>query len=132
MDELKRIMDEFQPLGTAAYERTLIERPGYQEFNEKKWFSLSAVMWATMAREIRDQPDQLAELASVRCPTLVIVGEQDDPFLGVSQETADTIPGARVVVIEDAGHSPQFENPQAWYAALREFLDALHRESPAA
>ncbi len=132
MTELKRIMDEFQPLGTSAYERTLVERPGYQEFNDKKWFTLSAVMWATMAREIRDQPDQLAQLAAVRCPTLVIVGEHDDPFLGVSQETADTIPGAEIVVIEDAGHSPQFENPEAWYAALAGFLGRLQRASDAA
>lgn len=132
MDELKRIMDEFQPLGTPAYERTLSDRPGYQEFNDRKWATLSAVMWATMAREIRDQPDELARLAGVRCPTLIVVGEQDEPFLGVSQETADTIPGAEVVVIPDAGHSPQFESPAAWFAALDGFLDAQLRESPAA
>jgi pimeloyl-ACP methyl ester carboxylesterase len=132
MDELKRIMDEFQPMDTPAYQRTLIERPGYQEFADKKWFTLSAVMWATMAREIRDQPDQLAELAVVRCPTLVIVGEQDEPFLGVSQETVDTIPGAEIVVIEHAGHSPQFENPAAWYAALSGFLNRVQRASDAA
>jgi pimeloyl-ACP methyl ester carboxylesterase len=132
MDELKRIMDEFQPLGTSAYERTLVERPGYQEFNDKKWFTLSAVMWATMARAIRDQPDQLAELAAVRCPTLVMVGEEDDPFLRVSKETADTIPGAEIVVIEDAGHSPQFENPDAWFAALSGFLGRVQRRSDAA
>jgi pimeloyl-ACP methyl ester carboxylesterase len=132
MAELKRIMDEFQPMGTPAYERTLIERPGYQEFNDKKWFTLSAVMWATMAREIRDQPDQLADLAAVRCPTLVIVGEQDQPFLRVSKETAATIPGAQLVVVEDAGHSPQFENPAAWFAAVSGFLGGLHRTSDAA
>jgi pimeloyl-ACP methyl ester carboxylesterase len=132
MDELKRIMDAFQPLGTAAYERTLIERPGYQEFNDKKWFTLSAVMWATMAREIRDQPDELSKLAAVRCPTLVIVGDQDDPFLRVSRETADTIPGAEIGVIEDAGHSPQFEKPAAWFAALSGFLGRLQRTSDAA
>jgi pimeloyl-ACP methyl ester carboxylesterase len=132
MGELKRIMDEFLPLGTAAYQRTLIERPGYQEFNDKKWFTLSATMWATMARALRDQPDELPELAAVRCPTLVIVGEQDEPFLRVSQETADTIPGAEIAVIEHAGHSPQFENPDAWYGALSGFLGRLQRTSDAA
>jgi pimeloyl-ACP methyl ester carboxylesterase len=132
MDELKRVMDAFQPLSTRAYERLLAERPGYQDFNDRKWEALSAVMWATLAREIRDQPDQLAELAAVSVPTLVMVGEQDEPFVGVSRKMAATIPGAELVVIPDAGHSPQFENPSAWFAALERFLDAALRESPAA
>jgi pimeloyl-ACP methyl ester carboxylesterase len=132
MDELKRVMDAFQPLSTPAYERLLAERPGYQEFNDRKWATLSPVMWATMAREIRDQPDQLAELAEAAVSTLVMVGEQDEPFVGVSRTMAAAIPGAELVVIADAGHSPQFENSSAWLAALEGFLDAVLRESPAA
>jgi pimeloyl-ACP methyl ester carboxylesterase len=132
MDELKRIMDAFQPLGTPAYEKLMAERPGYKEFNDRKWEALSAVMWATMGRAIRDQADDLAALAGVRCPTLVLVGDQDLPFLGVSKDMADTIPGATLAVIPDAGHSPQFENPEAWLQALQAFLDAQLRQSPAA
>lgn len=132
MDELKRIMDAFSPLGTPAYERILAERPGYQEFNDRKWASLSPVMWATLGREIRDQPDQLAAMAGVRCPTLVLVGEQDTPFLGVSRDMVETIPGSVLVVIPNAGHSPQFENPAAWLSAIEGFLDSTLRESPAA
>jgi 3-oxoadipate enol-lactonase len=132
MTELKRIMDAFEPLSTPAYEKMLAERPDYKEFNDRKWAKLSAVMWATMGRAIRDQADELAALAGVRCPTLVIVGEQDLPFLGVSVEMAERIPGAELVVIPDAGHSPQFENADAWIAAVRGFLDAQLRQSPAA
>jgi 3-oxoadipate enol-lactonase len=132
MDELKRIMDAFQPLGTPAYEQLMAERPGYKEFNDRKWAALSAVMWATLGRAIRDQPDELAALAGVQCPTLVLVGEQDLPFLGVSREMADTIPHAELVVIPDAGHSPQFENPTVWLNALQRFLATARRESPAA
>jgi pimeloyl-ACP methyl ester carboxylesterase len=132
MTELKRIMDAFQPLGTPAYEQMVAENPGYVEFNDRKWAALSAVMWATMGREIRDQPDELPALTAVTCPTLVIVGEQDQPFLRVSRETVATIPGAELVVIPDAGHSPQFENPVAWINALEGFLDSRRRESPAA
>jgi len=68
----------------------------------------------------------------VRCPTLVIVGEQDLPFLGVSRDMARTIPGAQLAVIPDAGHSPQFENPDAWLGAVQGFLNAALRQSPAA
>jgi pimeloyl-ACP methyl ester carboxylesterase len=122
MDELKRVMDAFSPLGTPAYERLVAERPGYVEFMDRKWASLSAMMWATIIREIRDQPDQLAAMASVACPTLVVVGEQDTPFVGVSRQVAATIPGARLAVIPDAGHSPQFENPRAWSQVMTDFL----------
>jgi pimeloyl-ACP methyl ester carboxylesterase len=132
MTELKRIMDAFQPLGTPAYERLMAERPDYVEFNDRKWANLSATMWATLGREIRDQPDQLAELAGVGCPTLVIVGEQDAPFVSVSHQMAETITGAELAVIPDAGHSPQFENPSVWLDALERFLAAARRESPAA
>jgi pimeloyl-ACP methyl ester carboxylesterase len=32
-------------------------------------------------------------------------------------------------VLEDAGHSPQFETPDAWSAALFAFLDSLAERS---
>jgi pimeloyl-ACP methyl ester carboxylesterase len=32
------------------------------------------------------------------------------------------IPGAQLVVVPDAGHSPQFEAPEAWWDAVRAFL----------
>ena len=36
---------------------------------------------------------------------------------------------ARLVVIPDAGHSPQFENPEAWWQALTDFLNEVSRPS---
>jgi pimeloyl-ACP methyl ester carboxylesterase len=81
-------------------------------------------MWATLVVEIVERPDELDQLRSVRCPTLVIVGVQDETFLEPSRALASAIPGARLVEIDDAGHSPQFENPSAWLAALEAFLHA--------
>lgn len=134
MSELKVLMDAFAPLDTPAYERMLAERPGYREFQDRKWSMLSPVMWAALIREIRDQPDQLAVLAQVQCPTLVTVGDQDKPFVGVSRAMAAAIPDAELVVVPDAGHSPQFENATAWFDTLDRFLAsvAARDESPAA
>ena len=42
---------------------------------------------------------------------------------------ADAIPARELVVIPDAGHSPQFENPDAWIATMREFLAALRHDA---
>ena len=41
---------------------------------------------------------------------------------------ADAIAGAQLVVIPDAGHSPQFENPAAWIDALTGFLSVVARD----
>ncbi len=129
MGALRAAQDELDPLGSPAYQRVLRERPGFREYADRKWASLSPVMWATLAVEITSQPDQSADLAAVaaaRCPpTLVIVGEQDTPFLPGSHAIAGAIPAARLAVIPEGGHSPQFENPAAWHAVMREFLDEL-------
>ncbi len=124
-DVLKATMDSLgSPLDNPAYERLLAERPGYQAFVDKKWDDLSHIMWAAVAREIANQSDDLDALRSVTCPTLVMVGELDVTFHRPSRAIADAIAGARHVVIEGAGHSPQFENPEQWFAELTKFLAA--------
>ena len=84
--------------------------------------------WTALAPAIVRQPDQLESLRAVRCPTLVIVGEQDEVFLDASKAMAAVIPGASLVIVPDVGHSPQFENPAVWYAAVDGFL-ATHAEA---
>jgi 3-oxoadipate enol-lactonase len=125
-DALKELLDLVQVLETPAYKRTLLERPGYQQFEDRKWADLSAVMWGAMAVALAHQPDDLAALAAaVRFPMLVIVGSQDAPFVRPSREMADAIDGAQLAVIPDAGHSPQFENPGAWIQVLTRFLESV-------
>ena len=124
-DAFKALLDLAKPLDTPAYQRLLAERPGYQEFQDRKWDALSEVMWGVLVRAIAHQPDDLPELATITCPTLVIVGELDQPFLAPSRAMAEAIPGARLAVIPDAGHSPQFENPDAWFSALEGFLASV-------
>ena len=73
---------------------------------------------------IGNLPDRLDRMAHVRAPTLVMVGEQDGPFLDGSRALARTIPGAELAVIPEAGHSPQREAPDAWWEAFSRFLAA--------
>jgi pimeloyl-ACP methyl ester carboxylesterase len=122
---LKQLSDELDLLGSEAYQRVLAERPGFAEYADYKWHAQSPVMWTALMREIVTQPDQLTELKRLTAPTLGIVGEQDTMFLAPMDDIVRTVPGARLVVIPDAGHSPQFENPPAWIAAMLEFLHEL-------
>ena len=108
--------------------RVLAERPGYAEFGDRKLLASSPAMYGTMLREITDAVggvDRLEELRGVKVPALVIVGEEDRPFVKPSQRMAEAIPDARLAVIPDAAHCPQFENERAWWAALTSFLDEL-------
>ena len=64
-------------------------------------------------------------LPSIRVPTLVIVGDQDQPFVAPSEYMAKKIPGARLAVIPGAGHSSNLDQPEMFNRILREFLAAL-------
>jgi 3-oxoadipate enol-lactonase len=66
-----------------------------------------------------------ATLGKLRLPTLFVVGTEDDLFPPpLVRKAAAYIEGARVVEIPGTGHSPYFEKPDAWNAAVREFLAA--------
>jgi len=64
-------------------------------------------------------------LASIHVPTLVIVGDQDQPFVAPSEYMAKKIPGARLEVIAGAGHSSNLDQPEIFNRVLREFLASL-------
>ncbi len=64
-------------------------------------------------------------LPEIRVPTLVIVGELDEPFIGASEYMAAKIPGARLEVIPGAGHAANLDNPDHFNRVLSAFLDSL-------
>jgi len=113
------------PLASPAYQRVLRERPGYEAFCDAKARAASADMRIAMFPKFLSQPDRLEALSSVRVPTLVLVGEQDAAFVAHAQRMAKAVPGARLVEIAGAGHSPQFEGTDQWWATLTDFLGGL-------
>ena len=123
---LKELLDMASVLESPAHKRLVDARPGYPEFELRKWEDMSEIMWGTMARELAYQSDDLpAMAASLQCPLLILVGAQDEPFVIASRAMAAAISGSELVTIPDAGHSPQFENPKAWIAAMTGFLSSL-------
>jgi 3-oxoadipate enol-lactonase len=124
---LKELSDELDLLGSPSYQRVLAERPGFREYADYKWNAQSPVMWAQLVEEIVRQPDQLAELAALHVPVLGIVGDEDTTFLQPMRDIVTTVPGAELVVVPGAGHSPQFENPSIWRKAMESFLDLVPR-----
>jgi len=95
----------------------------YWERRHRRFTAMDPEAFAELTLELVDQPAMTEHLGAIRCPTTVIVGDQDTGFLRPSEELAAGIHGARLVRIPDAAHSPQIENPNAWLAAIRAHLE---------
>lgn len=70
------------------------------------------------------RPDSLAGLSAIGCPTLVLVGEEDEltpPAL--AREIAAGIRGAHLAVIPDCGHLSTLEQPAAVNRALVAWME---------
>ena len=90
---------------------------------ERKHEQMDPVAWDALSAELGKVESVTERLGEIRCPTTVVVGAEDLPFLKPSDEMEQGIRGARRVTIPDAAHSPQLENPSAWLAAIRAHLD---------
>jgi pimeloyl-ACP methyl ester carboxylesterase len=64
----------------------------------------------------------IESLPAIKVPAIVIVGADDTPFLAASDYMAAKIPGAKKAVIAGAGHSANIDQPEAFNAALLNFL----------
>jgi 2-hydroxy-6-oxonona-2,4-dienedioate hydrolase len=64
-------------------------------------------------------------LPNIQAPTLVVFGRQDG-VVPVKQGylAAEHIPNAQLVVLDQCGHYPMYEQPEAFLNSLRQFLAA--------
>lgn len=112
--------DPSRPEAERRLERELGE--AFWERRRRRLTAMDPEAFAALALELVDRPPLTARLREITRPTLVMVGDQDSGFLAPARELAEGIPGARLVTISGAAHSPQLENPSAWIGAVREHL----------
>lgn len=127
MERLLAIAAELEPVRkprTPSEVRVREERPGYVEFGDRKVRASAAAMYASMIQRLAAADDRLDALRSIPVRTLVVVGEEDEGFVGPSERMAEAIPGATLEVVADAAHAPQFENPDRWWKVVIRFLEA--------
>jgi pimeloyl-ACP methyl ester carboxylesterase len=79
---------------------------------------------ALAARGILAQRDArvMDALTTISVPTLVLVGANDTPYLAAADVMSAKIPGATRVVLEDAGHASNIDQPEAFDQALLAFV----------
>jgi len=93
-------------------------------FLRERWLGTSPVGLAAMARQLRDEPDLVPELAAVVAAglaTLVISGGEDYAWPVPWQTDMAARLGVPHVVVRDAFHSPNVEAPEVTANALADF-----------
>jgi len=78
---------------------------------------------------MKERPDSTPTLAQIRIPTLLLPGASDQIIpLAEAQAIQAAIQGSLLEVIPDSGHLTNLENPAAFNAAIRTFLQNLRYE----
>ena len=87
---------------------------------------------AKAARGMLTQRDAgvINSLPDIAVPSLVVVGANDTPFLAASDYMAAKIPGARKLVIPDAGHAANIDQPEAFNTGVLGFLAEAGLQRP--
>ncbi|SON63933.1 3-oxoadipate enol-lactonase 2 [Mycobacterium simulans] len=77
------------------------------------------------ARGVMAQKDArvITSLDSITVPTLVVVGADDTDFHAGADYMHRKIPNSRKVVLDNAGHAANMDQPEAFNAAVRELLE---------
>jgi pimeloyl-ACP methyl ester carboxylesterase len=65
------------------------------------------------------------DLHSLELPLLAIAGARDDGYTRAARRIAHVAPAGRAAIVENAGHAPQLQQPEAVAALIAEFLDDL-------
>jgi 3-oxoadipate enol-lactonase len=115
------IADEMLP--KLLSESTRASRPDVVERVRSLALSNSADSIAGAIRALMTRPDSTPLLATIHCPTLILVGDQDvltPPAL--SEQMHRAIPGSELSVIANAGHLSHLEQPAAFIEIVSRFL----------
>jgi 3-oxoadipate enol-lactonase len=103
---------------------TRAERPQVEERVRSLINANSSESVAGAVRALMSRRDSTPMLASIRTPTLVIVGDDDAVTPPANAEQLHTaIPGAELVRIPHSGHLSNLEQPDQFNAAVARFLD---------
>lgn len=100
------------------------QRPSASMLAEYRKIAMSASKQAAVEAARSNASNRtFDQLASIRVPTMIIQGRHDrarTPEHGA--EMRDRIAGSVLAVIEDAGHTPQLEQPQLFHDVALPFL----------
>lgn len=75
---------------------------------------------------IMARPDSRPGLGAIHCPTMVLVGRQDQLTPpSYAEEMADAIPDSDLHILEHCGHLATLERPEETTTLMREWLEGV-------
>ncbi len=87
--------------------------------NNKAFLASIEKMWATEPNWTK------AQLSEIRAPAAIVTGDHDEAIKrGHTDYMAHVIPGAKLIVLKDAGHFAMLQDPDAYTKAVLDFLDS--------
>jgi pimeloyl-ACP methyl ester carboxylesterase len=112
------------PAATVFSRWTVEHQPHVIRTNLREAESMDPDAWARAAEAVAAH-DTRADAGRITAPCLVVWGEEDSAVsLKLAQPLADTLGGAPLVVLRDAGHVCNLDQPAAFEAAVEDFLTA--------
>jgi pimeloyl-ACP methyl ester carboxylesterase len=123
-----RTMSEFADIYAYAPTRTPFlekDRDGWELFR-RQLSEHSPVGSANMMRNIQLKRPTIfslkEQLEALRVPTLILVGDEDEPCIEPGVFMRRTIPTSGLMFLPQSGHTINLEEPQMFNQAMREFL----------
>lgn len=68
--------------------------------------------------------NRIPGMHAIKIPCLVLTGQHDELTPACSRRIHDALPDSRIVVFPNSSHTPFYEEPEAYFAALGGFLTA--------
>ncbi|MFJ4428980.1 alpha/beta fold hydrolase [Streptomyces bobili] len=109
--------------------RTIEARPTVAEHVRRMMRDTPAAGAAAALRGRAERPDYRKLLTQITVPSLIVVG-QNDEYTPVADalDMHERVKGSTLAIIQGAAHMPNLEQPEAFNAALCEFLNNLDND----
>lgn len=118
-DTAMKTAARFERDGLAPLARASAERSG------AKHRSADGLILAARGMLTQRDARVIESLPDIKVPALVVVGADDTPFLKAADYMAAKIPSASKVVIPNAGHAANVDQPELFNKAINGFLQGL-------
>ena len=116
---------------TAERRAERLESEGLSVFGDRlevllaKHRNASGLANAARGMLAHDNSEVIFSLPDIDKPTLVLVGADDTPFIGASDYMEAKIAGSHKVVVPNAGHAVNIDNPERFDAEMGTFLERM-------
>jgi pimeloyl-ACP methyl ester carboxylesterase len=124
-DQARRQWNERAFATAARLERDGLAALGGDQANASGHRSARGLALASRGMLAQQDGRVIEALGSVKVPVLVLVGARDEAFLPAAGYLAAKIPGAVRVVVPDAGHMSNIDQPDRFNQSVLAFLSRL-------